>query len=138
MPCPGSGRTGHASDVAAARVTRVTSDDFWYGDPQWMPDGKSLIVHANRTADRESVRFSINKNYDLWQINLADGKFFAARHLGDEKLDEARTGDDGGAEAAREAGAVLAATLDQLEQLGLGELDAADHQVVGLVQGHEV
>lgn len=62
------------TDVAAARVTRVTSDDFWYGDPQWMPDGKTLVVHANRTADRESVRFSINKNYDLWQINLADSK----------------------------------------------------------------
>jgi hypothetical protein len=27
--------------------------------------GKFLVVHANRSEDRESVRFSINKNFDL-------------------------------------------------------------------------
>ena len=58
------------ADVAAAKITRVTSDDVWYGDPQWWPDGRSLVVHANRTEDRESVRYSINKNYDLWRIHL--------------------------------------------------------------------
>lgn len=57
-------------DVAAARISRVTHDDFWYGDPQWAPDGSFLIVHANRTADQESVRYSINRNYDLWKISL--------------------------------------------------------------------
>ncbi len=57
--------------VAAAKIERVTSDDFWYGDPQWAPDGSFLVVHANRTADQESVRFSINRNYDLWKIDLA-------------------------------------------------------------------
>jgi dipeptidyl aminopeptidase/acylaminoacyl peptidase len=57
---------------AASRITRVTHDDFWYGDPQWAPDGSFLVVHANRTADQESVRYSINRNYDLWEINLAD------------------------------------------------------------------
>lgn len=41
---------------------------FWYGDPQYTPDGKSVIAHANRTEDQESVRYSINKNYDLWQF----------------------------------------------------------------------
>ncbi|MBI2478395.1 MAG: PD40 domain-containing protein, partial [Planctomycetia bacterium] len=44
--------------IAAAHVWRITDDEFWYGDPQWSPDGKSLVVHANRTSDRESVRYS--------------------------------------------------------------------------------
>lgn len=64
--------TGELPQVAATNITRVTHDDVWYGDPQWLPDGRSLVVHANRTDDRESVRYSINKNYDLWQIDLAD------------------------------------------------------------------
>jgi len=55
---------------AAERIERLTRDDVWYGDPQWAPDGGSLVVHANRTADRESVRYSINKNYDLWAIDV--------------------------------------------------------------------
>lgn len=59
---------------AASKITRLTSDSFWYGDPQWGRDGKFLVVHANRTADQESVRFSINRNYDLWKITLADGR----------------------------------------------------------------
>ncbi len=58
------------AETAATRVRRVTPNDAWYGDPQWLPDGKSLVVHANRTTDRESVRFSINKNYDLWRIEI--------------------------------------------------------------------
>ena len=29
--------------------------------PAWSPDGKTIVVHANRTADRESVRYSINR-----------------------------------------------------------------------------
>lgn len=57
-------------EVAANKVQRVTPNDAWYGDPQWLPNGKGLVVHANRTSDRESVRFSINKNYDLWLIDL--------------------------------------------------------------------
>jgi dipeptidyl aminopeptidase/acylaminoacyl peptidase len=59
-------------DVAAARITKVTKDDFWYGDPQWSRDASFLIVHANRTLEQESVRFSINRNYDLWKISLSD------------------------------------------------------------------
>src|SRR5262249_33695370 len=39
--------------------------------PRWSPDGGTLVVHANRTADRESVRYSINKNYDLWAIDVS-------------------------------------------------------------------
>lgn len=61
-------------DAGAARITRVTHDGFWYGDPQWAPDGSFLVVHANRTADQESVRYSINRNFDLWKIDLASQK----------------------------------------------------------------
>jgi dipeptidyl aminopeptidase/acylaminoacyl peptidase len=56
------------------RLTGVNADlDLWYGDPQWSPDGKSIAVHANWTEDRESVRYSINKNYDIWLIDAATG-----------------------------------------------------------------
>lgn len=56
---------------ASKRVRRLTENDAWYGDPQWSPDGQTIVVHANRTSDRESVRFSVNKNYDLWAIDVA-------------------------------------------------------------------
>ncbi len=60
------------TDVAAARVLRVTQeDDAWFGDPQWLPDGKSLVVHSNLSTDRESVRYSINKNFDLWRLDVS-------------------------------------------------------------------
>lgn len=61
----------NSGEVAASNIRRVTPDDFWYGDPQWAPDGSFIVVHANRTADQESVRFSVNHNYDLWKIDLA-------------------------------------------------------------------
>lgn len=60
-----------SGEFAASKIERLTNDNDWYGDPQWSPDGKSLIVHANRTNDRESVRFSINKNFDIWRIDVA-------------------------------------------------------------------
>lgn len=65
-------------EVAASRVTRITSDDFWYGDPQWAEEGKAIIVHANRTKEQEAVRYSINQNYDLWRIDLTDGSLLQA------------------------------------------------------------
>ncbi|MDB6074017.1 MAG: family peptidase, partial [Verrucomicrobiaceae bacterium] len=52
--------------TVAFRITKITADDFWYGDPQWSPDGSFLVVCANRTADQESARYSINHNFDLW------------------------------------------------------------------------
>jgi dipeptidyl aminopeptidase/acylaminoacyl peptidase len=59
---------------AARRIDRLTrADGVWYGDPQWSPDGGFLVVHANRTADRESVRYSINKNFDLWAVDARTG-----------------------------------------------------------------
>ncbi len=59
---------------AARKIQRLTKDDVWYGDPQWSPDGKTLVVHANRTDERESVRYSINHNFDLWAIDVESGK----------------------------------------------------------------
>lgn len=59
---------------AATKIDRLTKDDVWYGDPQWSPDGKTLVVHCNRTDERESARYSINHDYDLVAIDLATGK----------------------------------------------------------------
>jgi dipeptidyl aminopeptidase/acylaminoacyl peptidase len=58
----------------AKKVKRITTDTVWYGDPQWSPDGKSLVVVANKSNDRESVRYSINKNFDLYLIDIASKK----------------------------------------------------------------
>jgi dipeptidyl aminopeptidase/acylaminoacyl peptidase len=63
-----------AEEFVAKQIRRLTNDNVWYGDPQWSPDGKTLVVHANKTSDRESVRYSINKNFDLWEINVSTGK----------------------------------------------------------------
>lgn len=59
-----------SKDSGAGRIERLTNDDVWYGDPQWLPDGKSIVVHANRTAERESVRYSINRNFDIFAIDV--------------------------------------------------------------------
>jgi dipeptidyl aminopeptidase/acylaminoacyl peptidase len=59
---------------AASRIERLTQDDVWYGDPHWSPDGKHVVVHANKTNDREAVRYTINKNYDLWLIDVKTRK----------------------------------------------------------------
>jgi dipeptidyl aminopeptidase/acylaminoacyl peptidase len=79
-PDQGEGYTGYApaqiwiAEIDSKKFTRLTNDDIWYGDPQWSPDGKSLVVVANKTKDRESVRFSINKNFDLYLIDVASKK----------------------------------------------------------------
>ena len=61
----------HPEDHAADRIVRLTDDEFWYGQPQWSPDGKKIAVHANRTAERESIRYSFNQNLDIWEIDVA-------------------------------------------------------------------
>jgi len=62
------------NQFAAKKIERVTDDDVWYGDPNWSRDNRTLAVHANRTDDRESVRFSINKNFDIWAIDTETKK----------------------------------------------------------------
>jgi dipeptidyl aminopeptidase/acylaminoacyl peptidase len=59
---------------AAEHIKRVTKDNFWYGDPQWFPAGHSLVVHANRSRDQGAVRWTINRNFDLWTLDLATGE----------------------------------------------------------------
>ena len=73
---PRKGPVGGAESTGPLRgsARRITDDDIWYGDPQWSPDGKSLVVVANKSKDRESVRFSINKNFDLYLIDVASKK----------------------------------------------------------------
>ncbi len=66
--------------AGAERVTQLTKDEHWYGDPQWSPDSSFLVVHANRTADKESVRYSVNRNYDLWKIDLASHQLTQLTH----------------------------------------------------------
>jgi dipeptidyl aminopeptidase/acylaminoacyl peptidase len=61
-------------EAASSRIDRLTKDDVWYGDPQWSPDGKTLVVHANRTNERESVRHSINRNFDLYALDTGTKK----------------------------------------------------------------
>src|SRR5262249_47656501 len=79
-PDQGEGYTGYGPaqiwivDVESKKIKRLTDDDIWYGDPQWSPEGKSLVVVANKTKDRESVRYSINKNFDLYLIDVATKK----------------------------------------------------------------
>jgi dipeptidyl aminopeptidase/acylaminoacyl peptidase len=60
------------ADVVASRITKLTPGDYWYGDPQWSPDGSYIVCHANRNAEQESARYSVNHNYDLWKFALAD------------------------------------------------------------------
>jgi dipeptidyl aminopeptidase/acylaminoacyl peptidase len=67
-------------EFAATKIERMTNDDVWYGDPQWSPDNRTLVVHANRTDDRESVRFSINKNFDIWAIDTETKKSTQLTH----------------------------------------------------------
>jgi dipeptidyl aminopeptidase/acylaminoacyl peptidase len=83
----GEGYTGYATaqvwlaeldpqptDRAAQNIRRLTDDDIWYGDPQWSLDGRTLFCHANKSGDVEAVRYSINKNYDIWAIDVASGR----------------------------------------------------------------
>ena len=60
-------------DHVATRIVRLTDDGFWYGQPQWSPDGKKIAVYANRTAEQESIRYSFNQNYDIWEIDVVTG-----------------------------------------------------------------
>lgn len=58
---------------ASGQIRRLTDDDVWYADPQWLPNSQNLVCTANKSSDVESVRFSINKNYDVWSIDADTG-----------------------------------------------------------------
>ncbi|HVX10896.1 MAG TPA: S9 family peptidase [Pirellulales bacterium] len=62
-----------SAEHAAKNVRRLTDDAVWYGDVQWSPDGRTLFCHANKTEDVEAVRHSINKDFDIWAIDVASG-----------------------------------------------------------------
>ncbi len=66
------------AERAAGKIERLTDDNVWYGDPNWHPNGKTLALHANRTADRESARFSINKNFDIFLLDVTTRRFTQA------------------------------------------------------------
>lgn len=59
---------GSVENRPSAGTLLFRDAEYWHGDPQWSPNSDFLISHANRTSDSESVRYSINKNYDLWRI----------------------------------------------------------------------
>lgn len=61
-------------DHAAKSIRRLTNDHVWYGDVQWSPDGQTLFCHANKSDDVEAVRSSINKDFDIWAIDVAGGR----------------------------------------------------------------
>lgn len=67
-------------EVAATTITKLTPGDYWYGEPQWSPDGTYVVVTANRNREQESVRYSINHNYDLWKIPVATRKLEQLTH----------------------------------------------------------
>ncbi|HJT32083.1 MAG TPA: S9 family peptidase [Pirellulales bacterium] len=86
-PDQGEGYTGYGTaqvwvadlepeqeNCAAKSIWRLTDDEIWYGDPQWSPDGRMLYCHANKSGDVEAVRHSINKNFDIWAIDVASGE----------------------------------------------------------------
>ncbi|MGC3971689.1 MAG: hypothetical protein QM775_31390 [Pirellulales bacterium] len=68
-----------------------SDDKFWTGDPQWTPDGLRIVFHSNRTDDQESVRYSINKNYDLWLAKARDAAEFAGPDTNVDRLRQLTT-----------------------------------------------
>jgi dipeptidyl aminopeptidase/acylaminoacyl peptidase len=62
------------ADVQRSYLFIADTDEYWYGDAQWLPDGKRIVCHANRTDDQESVRYSINKNYEICLFELKEDK----------------------------------------------------------------
>jgi len=52
-PISGSPTGGASGRWAASRIRRLTNDAFWYGDPQWSPDGATLaFVHPTAPPSR--------------------------------------------------------------------------------------
>ncbi|MBI2687714.1 MAG: S9 family peptidase [Acidobacteria bacterium] len=57
--------------VTGGAPRQITDGDFEHGgEPAWMPDGKSLVVHAARRADADTTLYA----EDIWRFPLDGGK----------------------------------------------------------------
>jgi len=64
----------YAIPAAGGSARLLTPGDYHSGDFRWSPDGRQIAFVSNRTGDEEAVRGSIDKNYDLWLLDLATGE----------------------------------------------------------------
>jgi dipeptidyl aminopeptidase/acylaminoacyl peptidase len=57
--------------VTGGAPRQVSEGDFEHGgEPAWMPDGKSIVLHAARRPDADSILFG----EDIWRFPLDGGK----------------------------------------------------------------
>ena len=64
---------------ASRKIERLTDDDYWYGDPQWSPDGKNPAF-IRQWIDRE-------KKQDRSSLWFVEGKRENARALEKDEPD---------------------------------------------------
>ncbi len=74
LPSRGGDEGLSSPKAAAARIDRLTDDDVWYGDPQWSPDGKSLVVHANQPPTASRSATASTRTSTSGPIDVAAGK----------------------------------------------------------------
>ena len=63
------------NEKAAGQITRLTPDDYWYGDPQWSPDGSFIVVHANRNRSRNRSGTASITTTTCGRSGLATGRW---------------------------------------------------------------
>ena len=96
-PDQGEGYTGYGPAQVWVAAPRRRSPSKFAAAADRAPDQRRRLVrrsamvarrqdasssHANKTDDRESVRYSINKNFDLWLIDVADQEADASSPTG--------------------------------------------------------
>ena len=67
-------------------IDRLTSDEVWYGDPNWHPDGRRIIFASNRDDWRADIK-QYGHNFELYLINI-DGSGLGVADLGLERAVE--------------------------------------------------